>query len=282
MSLLTGILYVLLAPFVGGLLAGIDRKLTARLQGRIGPPLLQPFYDVGKLLLKENLVVRRSQNLFIEFFLVMTIFTGALMFSGGDFLLVIFALTLAGVFFVLGGFKSSSPYSFIGAHREALQMMSYEPAVMMAAVGMYMVTGSFQIKDIVAHPSALIFDLPGIFLALLFILPIKFRKSPFDLSTSHHAHQEIVKGITTEFSGRTLALIEVAHWYEYVLILFMGYLFFASNIWWGTIIAFTLFELLILIDNAAARVRWQWMLGGAWIMALVAGGLNIIFLMLRG
>jgi formate hydrogenlyase subunit 4 len=282
MSLFTGILYVLFAPIVGGLLAGIDRKLTARLQGRIGPPLLQPFYDVGKLFLKENLVVRRSQNLFIEFFLVMTIFTGALMFSGGDFLLVIFALTLAGVFFVLGGFKSSSPYSFIGAHREALQMMSYEPALMLAAVGMYMVTGSFQIKDIVAHPTAMIFDLPGIFVALLFILPIKFRKSPFDLSTSHHAHQEIVKGITTEFSGTTLALIEIAHWYEYVLVLFMGYLFFANNVWWGAFLALLIFELVILVDNAAARVRWQWMLGGAWIVALLAGGLNIIFLMLRG
>lgn len=282
MSLLTGILYVLLAPLAGGLLAGIDRKLTARLQGRIGPPLLQPFYDVGKLLLKENLVVRRSQNLFMEFFLVMTVFTGALMFAGGDFLLVIFALTLAGVFFVLGGFKSSSPYSFIGAHREALQMMSYEPAVIMIAVGMYMVTGSFQIKDIVAYPHPLILDLPGIFFALLFILPIKFRKSPFDLSTSHHAHQEIVKGITTEFSGRTLALIEIAHWYEYVLVLFLGYLFFANNIVWGVLIAFMLFELFILIDNAAARVRWQWMLGGAWITALIAGGVNIIFLMLRG
>jgi formate hydrogenlyase subunit 4 len=282
MSLFTGLLYILLAPIVGGLLAGIDRKLTARLQGRIGPPLLQPFYDVGKLLLKENIVVRRSQNLFVEFFLVMTIFTGGLMFSGGDLLLVIFALTLAGVFFVLGGFKSSSPYSFVGAHREALQMMSYEPALLLAAVGMYMVTGSFQIKDIVTHPTALIFDLPGIFLAILFILPIKFRKSPFDLSTSHHAHQEIVKGITTEFSGRTLALIEIAHWYEYVLVLFIGYLFFANNFWWGVFLASMIFELVILVDNAAARVRWQWMLAGTWIVALVAGGLNIIFLMLRG
>jgi len=282
MSLLTGLLFVLLAPIAGGLLAGIDRKLTARLQGRIGPPLLQPFYDVGKLFLKENLVVRRSQNLFVEFFLVMTIFTGALMFAGGDFLLVIFALTLAGVFFVLGGFKSSSPYSFVGAQREALQMMSYEPAIMLVAVGMYMVTGSFQIKEIVQYPRALIFDLPGIFLALLFILPIKFRKSPFDLSTSHHAHQEIVKGITTEFSGRTLALIEIAHWYEYVLVLFIGYLFFANNFWWGALLALLIFELVIIVDNAAARVRWQWMLGGTWIVALIAGGLNIIFLMLRG
>jgi formate hydrogenlyase subunit 4 len=279
---MTGFLFVILAPLVGGLLSGIDRKLTARMQGRIGPPLLQPFYDVEKLLQKENLVVRRSQNLYMEFFFVMTIFTGALFFAGGDLLLVIFSLTLAGVFFVLGGYKASSPYSFIGAQRETLQMMAYEPAVLLVAVGMYMVTKSFQVVDIVAYPKPLILDLPGFFIAFFFILAIKFRKSPFDLSTSHHAHQELVKGITTEFSGRTLALIEIAHWYEYVFVLGIGYLFFASNVWMGLLVTFFLFELILIIDNAAARVRWQWMVAGAWIIALLAGMGNIFYLMLRG
>lgn len=282
MSWITGLAFVFFAPVVGGLLSGIDRKLTARMQGRIGPPLLQPFYDVGKLFQKENLVVRRTQNLYMEFFFVMTIFTGALFFSGGDLLLVIFALTLAGVFFAFGGYKASSPYSFIGAQRETLQMMAYEPAVILVAVGLYMVTRSFQVSDIVAYPKPLILDLPGFFVAFFFILAIKFRKSPFDLSTSHHAHQELVKGITTEYSGRTLALIEIAHWYEYVFVLGIGYLFFAWNVWIGFLVAFFLFELVLIIDNAAARVRWQWMVAGAWIVAFVAGGANIIYLMLRG
>ncbi len=281
MSLITGFLFVVIAPLVGGLLSGIDRKLTARMQGRIGPPLLQPFYDVEKLFQKENLVARHTQNLYMEFFFVMTIFTGALFFSGGDLLLVIFSLTLAGVFFALGGYKASSPYSFIGAQRETLQMMAYEPAVLLVAVGMYMVTKSFQVADIIAYPKPLILDLPGFFLAFFFILAIKFRKSPFDLSTSHHAHQELVKGITTEFSGRTLALIEIAHWYEYVFVLGIGYLFFAWNMWIGLVVTFFLFELIIIIDNAAARVRWQWMVGGAWIIALIAGMGNILYLMLR-
>ena len=282
MSLETGLLFVILAPLVGGLLSGIDRKLTARMQGRIGPPLLQPFYDVDKLFQKENLVARRTQNLYMEFFFVMTVFTGALFFSGGDFLLVIFSLTLAGVFFAFGGYKASSPYSFIGAQRETLQMMAYEPAVLLVAVGMYIVTKSFQVSDIMAYPKPLILDLPGFFLAFFFILAIKFRKSPFDLATSHHAHQELVKGITTEFSGRTLALIEIAHWYEYVFVLGIGYLFFAWNAWIGIIVAFFIFELVLVIDNAIARVRWQWMLAGAWTVALVAGLVNIFYLMLRG
>ena len=282
MSWLTGLGYLLFAPVVGGLLAGIDRKVTARMQGRIGPPIFQPFYDVGKLFQKETLVVRRSQNLYMKFFVLLTIFTGTLLFSGGDILLVIFSLTLAGVFFVLGGFKASSPYSFIGAQREALQMMAYEPAVILAAVGMYMVTKSFQTSVIVAFPHPLIKDLPGLFFAFFFILSIKFRKSPFDLATSHHAHQEIVKGITTEFSGRTLGFMEIAHWYEYVFVLGLVYLFFASNVLFGIAMTFLVFLSQLVIDNATARVRWQWMSAGAWIVALLAGGANIIYLMIRG
>ncbi|MBF0483670.1 MAG: NADH-quinone oxidoreductase subunit H [Candidatus Omnitrophica bacterium] len=274
--------YLVLAPIVGGLLAGLDRRVTARMQNRIGPPILQPFYDVLKLFKKETLVVRPSQTLYIEFFFVLTVFTGALFFAGGDLLLIIFALTLAGVFFVLGGFKASSPYSVIGAHREALQMMSYEPALMMVAVGMYMVTKSFQITDIIHYPKSLIMVLPGVFLAFFFILPIKFRKSPFDLSTSHHAHQELVKGITTEFSGKTLAIIEMAHWYENVFVLAIVYLFFASNVWVGLSVSLLVFLSQMLIDNATARVRWQALVASSWLVALVLGGANIIYLMIRG
>ena len=136
----------------------------------------------------------------------MVIFTGALFFAGADLLLVIFALTLAAIFFVLGAYKASSPYSFIGAERELIQIMAYEPMVLLTAVGMYIATKSFAVDDIASHPTLLVLVLPGVFLGFLYTLEIKFRKSPFDLSCSHHAHQELVRGITTEFSGRTLAL----------------------------------------------------------------------------
>ena len=67
--------FVVLAPLTGGLLTGLDRIITARMQSRIGPPILQPFYDVGKLFSKENLVVRKAQNLFIIFHLLFLILT---------------------------------------------------------------------------------------------------------------------------------------------------------------------------------------------------------------
>lgn len=272
--------YLLLAPLVGGLIAGIDRKVTAWMQGRVGPPILQPFYDVGKLLSKETIVVNRFQKFYVLGFLLFMIFTGALFFAGQDILLVIFALTLAGVFLVLGGYATYSPYSFIGAERELLQMMSYEPMVILSAVGMFMVTRSFSVVDILQYPKPLYLQLPLIFLGFVFILTIKFRKSPFDLSASHHAHQELVRGILTEFSGQELAMVEIAHWYENVFLLGFVYLFFAPQPWLALLAVIATYFLEIFIDNNSARLNWKLTLASSWLVALVLGTVNLIVLSL--
>ena len=271
---------MLFRSLVGGVLAGWDRRITARMQSRRGPPVLQPFYDVLKLMQKENVVVRRSQNYYVFFFLLLMIFTGALFFAGADLLLVIFALTLAAIFFVLGAYKASSPYSFVGAERELIQMMAYEPMVLLTAIGMYMVTKSFAVDAIAGHPQLLVLALPGVFLGFLYTLEIKFRKSPFDLSCSHHAHQELVRGITTEFSGRTLAIIEIAHWYENVFLLGWVYLFFAAMPALGVGVALLVFLFIILVDNVFARLKWQTALKSAWVVAVVLGFGNIVVLSL--
>jgi len=268
--------YVVLAPFVGGLLAGLDRKISARMQGRWGPPILQPFYDVGKLFQKENIVVRRSQNFYIYFFVVFIVFTGGLFFTGGDLLLVIFALTLGSIFFVLGAYKASSPYSFLGAERELIQMMAYEPMLLLSAIGMYMVTRSFFVTDIARSGKLLILYVPGLFIGFVAILAFKFRKSPFDLSASHHAHQELVRGVTTEFSGRTLALIEIAHWYENVVLLGFTALFFNTMPVLAAAAALAVWFLMMLVDNVFARVKWQLALQSAWIIAATLGLGNIL------
>jgi formate hydrogenlyase subunit 4 len=273
--------YMILAPFLGGLIAGIDRKITARMQGRVGPPILQPFYDVLKLFEKEKVVVTRSQNYYVLCYVVFMVFTGALFFSGGDILLVVFALTLSHIFLILGAYASNSPYSYIGAERELLQVMAFEPMIVIATIGMYMVTklaipkGSFYVSDIASLTIPLILYLPGIFLGLIYVITIKLRKSPFDLSTSHHAHQEIVKGVTTEFSGSTLGRIEVAHWYETVLLLAFVYLFFSFNPLIGVIAVLLVYLLEIFIDNNYPRVKWQMLLKSSWIVALVLGMVNI-------
>ena len=274
------LIYIVAAPVVGGLLSGLDRIMSARMQSRLGPPVLQPFYDVMKLWGKERIVTRRSQDFYIYFFLLLIIFTGALFFVGSDLLLVVFALTLAAIFFVLGAYKASSPYSFIGAERELIQMMAYEPMVILCAVGLYMVTGSFSIDAIAAHPHMPVIALPGVFIGFLYALEIKFRKSPFDLSLSHHAHQELVRGITTEFSGRTLAMIEIGHWFENVMLLGWVYLFFAASPIIGILATFAVFVFVILVDNCFARLKWATALKSSWAVAVVLGFGNIVALTL--
>ena len=272
------LVYLLAAPLIGGLLAGLDRKISARMQSRRGPPVWQPFYDVLKLWDKENMVVRRSQDYYVFFFLILVVFTGGLFFAGSDLLLVVFALTLAAIFFVLGAYKASSPYSFVGAERELLQMMAYEPMIILTAVGMYMASGSFYVHDIASRPRLLLLTLPGVFLGFVFCLVIKFRKSPFDISCSHHAHQELVRGILTEFSGPTLAMIEVAHWFENVFLLGWVFLFFASSPLAGVCAALAVFVLIVVVDNTCARVKWPAMLKWAWLTTLVLGFGNILAL----
>ena len=269
-------IYLVAAPIAGGLLAGLDRRVSARLQGRWGPPVVQPFYDVVKLWRKENIVVRRSQSFYVYFFFVFTVFTGGLFFSGGDLLLTIFALTLAGIFLVLGAYKASSPYSFLGAERELIQMMAYEPMMLLTAIGMYLVTGSFFVADIARSGHLLVLSMPGLFLGFVFIVPFKMRKSPFDLAASHHAHQEIVRGVTTEFSGRTLALIEVAHWYELAVIFGVVALFFAAVPWAAAASTAAVYLAVIVVDNVFARVKWQLALASAWIVAATLGIGNIL------
>jgi formate hydrogenlyase subunit 4 len=274
------ITYILLAPLAGGLLAGFDRRVSAWMQGRVGPPILQPFYDVSKLFRKERIAVNRFQNFFVFLFFIYMIFTGALFFAGANILIVVFALMLAGLFFVLAGFSVNSPFSHLGAERELLQMMAYDPAIIILAIGLYIVTGSFNVGSIyqASRDGFLIIYLPGIFVAYLYVLTIKFRKSPFDLSVSHHGHQEIVSGLRTEFSGPHLALIEMAHWYENILLLGLVYLFFAFNPLVGIGVCILAYFAEVFIDNAFARVKWQLMFVSTWVFTIMAGVSNLIIL----
>lgn len=267
--------FVLVAPLIGGLIAGIDRKITARMQGRVGPSVFQPFYDVGKLFEKETAVVNESQVFYAICYVIFMAFTGALFFAGGDLLLVIFALTLSQIFLVLGAFSANSPYSYVGAERELLQIMAYEPMVILTAVGLYVATKSFNVGEIAGTTVPVILLIPGIFLGFLYVLTIKLRKSPFDISTSHHAHQEIVKGVTTEFSGPSLGWIEITHWYETVFLLGIVYLFFGFNPLLGiaAVIVVYLFE--ILIDNTNARAKWQLAVKSSWLITAVVAIVNL-------
>lgn len=272
------ILSIILTPVIIGLISGVDRILTAKVQSRVGPPVLQPFYDVLKLFGKQNLVVNRFHGDFVLSSLVFTIASVALFFAGQNLLIIIFALIVGNVFLVLAAYSCNSPYSLIGAERELLQMLAAEPMILLAAVGLYMVTNSFNVSDMVTTSACPIIYLPGVFIALTYVFTIKLRKSPFDLSTSHHAHQELVKGLSTEFAGPSLAWFEVIHWYETMLLMAIMYLFFANIPWLGVLVVLAVYFIEILIDNINARIKWELMLASAWVVTLLLGVGNLMVL----
>ena len=277
--------YLILAPFVGGLLSGIDRIISARMQGRKGPSVLQPFYDVLKLTEKEKITVNNVQDFYVVCFFIFILVTGCLFFAGQDLLLVIFTLSLASTFLIIGAFSSGSAYSTMAAERELLQMMAYEPMVLIVAVAFYLHCGSFKVADIVANPRMGFPYMVAAFIGFVFILTLKFRKAPFDLSMSHHAHQELVGGLKTEFSGTTLALVEAAHWYENVMLLGFVFLFFANGTTLGAVIGVIVclaaYFLEIVIGNSFARMKWPVALKSAWFVAITFGMANIVFLYYR-
>ncbi|SDB49478.1 ech hydrogenase subunit B [Pseudobutyrivibrio sp. YE44] len=285
---LFAVLYVVLTPFVIGLLDGFDRKISARMQGRRGPSVLQPFFDLKKLFEKEFLTANKMQLFLIRSYLCFIVLSGIIFFAGFDLLLVIFSLSTAAMFLILASTATHSPFASQGTSRELVQIMACEPMELLVAVGFYLATSTFTVSDIVTKsPVANIRFLPGFFVGFVFILTIKFRKSPFDISTSHHAHQEVIKGVTSEMVGKEYAMVTIAEWYENAILLgIVGLFFVSSNILTviGAVIAILVVWFLeILIDNTSARVKWQLMLKLAWGTTIVAAGMNLFLLeIIRG
>ncbi|HIU64984.1 MAG TPA: NADH-quinone oxidoreductase subunit H [Candidatus Avacidaminococcus intestinavium] len=277
------ILLVFIAvPLAGGLLNGLDRKLTARLQGRVGPPVLQPFYDVLKLWQKNTTEVNHGSRYYLYMTLFFVVFTTGIMLSGGNILLAVFILTLAAIFFVLSGYAARSPYSFIGAERELLQMMAYEPMLLLTGIGLYYASGTFFIAEIINTSQPAVLTIPGVLGGLLYILTFKLRKSPFDLSMSHHGHQEIVKGVSTEYTGKDLAILELIHWYETIIALAFVFIFFVYDSILSYFVAagacVLVYILEIIVDNGVARTKWEFALTSSWIVTGVLGIGNLLLL----
>jgi Formate hydrogenlyase subunit 4 len=278
--ILKALLVLLLAPVAGCLLTGLDRILEARFQNRMGPPLLQPFYDFLKLMSKENIAVSRYQNLYILFYFVFVVTSLIMLVFQMDLLMVVFVFTIANVALIAGGMSTGSPYSKIGSQREIMAMLAYEPILIFFVIAMYMLTGSFKVYAINQSSIPLIAYMPLIFISMLFIMSIKFKKSPFDFSNSHHAHQELVRGIMTEYSGPALAVMELTHWYETIFILGLMFIFWKQSIVMGTLISAFTFLFVIVVDNITARLTWQWMVKFAWSILIGLSVVNILGLYL--
>ena len=137
---------------------------------------------------------------------------------------------------------------------------------------------SFMLSAPMTSAKPMLLALPLLFIAFLVVLAIKMQKSPFDIATSHHAHQEIVKGITIEYSGPYLAILELAHFYELALLFFFIILFWSTPFWVGAILASFSFFLMTVVDNAFARLTTTWTFKFMWTSALILAATNVLWL----
>jgi formate hydrogenlyase subunit 4 len=274
------LVFLAVAPVAGGLLAGVDRIVSARMQGRVGPPLLQPFYDVGKLLQKQARQVNPIAEPLLLGHVAFMALTGALVVSGTDLLFTAFVFALAALFLVLAAGSVNSPYSFAGAERELIVLLASEPFFILMLAAVCKVTGESTLGGVLASPELVALQLPGVAIAFLFVATIKLRKSPFDISTSHHPHQELVRGLTTDMSGRLIAWVELAHWYESALLALFMLLLFNWSVPLGVAAFLFAYLLEVIVDNSTSRAKWQLVLRSTWTVTLLFSGGNVVALFL--
>jgi ech hydrogenase subunit B len=271
---------LVLAPLLGGLAAGLDRRLSARLQSRLGPPLLQPFYDAGKLWSKAIAPASQWQGLFARWALAASLASAALFAAGADIVLCFFVQAAGASFVALGAFCGSSPYSRLGAQRELFQLLAYEPVLLVALLCLAKAAGGFGSDAILAAPEPLLFRLPLVAPGLLFVVLVKLRKSPFDLAASHHMHQEVVRGVYTDFAGRDFALIEIAHWADVAVMLWICSLLWATGPLQMLTAAIVTLLAAVLVDNINARLTWRHMLKAVAPACLALAAANLFWLSL--
>jgi formate hydrogenlyase subunit 4 len=268
----------ILAPVAGALIMGIDRKLTARMQGRLGPPLLQPFYDLFKLFGKEPIALHRPQIMYAVLHLVFMILVLILLMAGQDLLMILLVHAFSSICLILGAMSVRSPYSWLGSQRKILQILAYEPILLVLILAINLRDNSFLASKVMENTQPLLISMPLLFLAFVCVLAIELSKSPFDVATSHHAHQEIVKGLTLEYSGPFLGILEIAHFYEIAIFFGLIMCFWHTNIWIALLLESAVFVFLLVVDNAFSRLSAGWMVRYMWTVPLTLALANLIWL----
>ena len=231
MEILFAILRILFFPgllfvAVGGLLlSGIDRKVLSRMQRRVGPPIVQPFYDFFKLMGKETIIPHHATRtvylwapvvgmVSLAVTMLFIPICGFSAFSGtADLLVVLYLLTIPAVCLIVGGSASGSPFAGVGISREMVAMMSYELPLVLVLLSVARQVGSLSLQDIAAYQAAngcLLFHwsmIPAA-LALLLVIPAEAGCHPFDVA---EADTEICEGPLAEYSGAPLGVFKLNH-----------------------------------------------------------------------
>lgn len=274
------------------LMVWLHRKVNARLQGRVGPPFYQPFYDFVKLLSKQP-VPRPTLQRMVMYglpLLAMASTLGALALLPvlpasdgfiGDLVLLVALLEFAPLCGVLAGYASRSLYGQIGSTREAVLGVVYSLPFMIALFALSSAAGTLSVVGMATEPSWLV-KAPAL-LALALCLPAKLRLNPFSVP---NAEQEIYAGSLTEFDGPSLALWELAHDLEWVALVGLWVAIALPLVGASPVVQAVVFSVamlavvpvLSLVASGtarlklaqAARVFWQWGLGISTITLVIA------------
>ena len=200
-----------------------DRKLSARMQSRVGPPWFQPVADMIKLFSKETIIPSEADPRIFKAIPLFALASTASAFLyvpiwgqqslypfDCDLLVVLYFLTVPTLTFFLAGWFSSSLYAEIGSMRTMTQLFAYEVPLYMALLGPALLAGTWSVSGITAfyhqNPLLTLLNLPGLFVAIV-ATQGKLERPPFDLPD---AETEIVGGTFTEYGGRYLALFRLA------------------------------------------------------------------------
>ncbi|OPY31689.1 MAG: F(420)H(2) dehydrogenase subunit H [Methanomassiliicoccales archaeon PtaU1.Bin124] len=275
MTDVVSLLLLAFGPLAIGLLLGVDRRITARMQNRVGPPLLQPFYDLAKLFRKDRRSTNRTQVSFAVAALLLQMAAWCVFALGGDLLVAFFVSGAGSLALALGAFSVRSAYSQIGAQRELLQMLSYEPILLLALLVLGWQSGTFMAD---AQDESMLFLLPLVIITFVPVLAIKMQKSPFDLAT---AHQEIVSGVYVEFAGPYYGLLKLANWFELALVFgFLSLFFWDQNVYVSivgkSLLAFLFLFVTVLLDNSTARLTREQMVKYALTFGLGLIAVNVL------
>ncbi len=216
-NIAVGVFNILLVLLAAPLLDGVLRKVRARIHSRQGPPVLQTYYDLAKLMVKEdqsganNFLFNAAPVICLGSVLLAALFVpmGGVVPLGfsGDILVLVYVLTLAPIFLCLGGMASGSPYAYVGVNREIMLLMVVEPVLAVALISTAVKANSLMLAQCIDRyvSSAPEISLIVGAIAFFLILQPEVSKVPFDLA---EAEQEIMEGPLIEYSGRKLALLK--------------------------------------------------------------------------
>lgn len=223
---------LLLVPFAL-LMEGVRRKIVARMQNRIGPPVWQPIYDVLKLFQKGDSDTLAKDNPFFRTIPALTVLAGIVPFLlmpfnivsfQHDFIFLIYLLVLESALFVLAGFASNNPYSAIAGMRELILMVCYEMIFAIVILTIFIFEG---VLTIAGFDSLLLFwKLPIAFICFMALIAIEIRITPYDTTD---APTEVLESIRNEYSGRDLAFLKIADALKTTFFAVMLLYFFIGN-----------------------------------------------------